>query len=41
MIHKAFKVPAPQIDELAARYEREHRERAAGNDAERASGTAQ
>lgn len=40
MIHKAFNVPAPLIDELAARYEREHRERAAGNAAEGASGTA-
>ena len=39
MIHKAFKAPAPQIDELAARYERERRERGAGNTAERASGT--
>ncbi len=27
MIHSAFKVPAPQLEELAARYEREHRER--------------
>lgn len=34
MIHTAFKVPAPQLDELAARYEREHRERQAPKGAE-------
>jgi hypothetical protein len=30
LVHDTFQVPAPEIDELAGRFERERRERVAG-----------